>query len=77
MTGMRACRSWLATEEGRKRVAIADVDWRSCRVQVVAETRSIWLQPPQMGMTVDATDVQVSSEDDSGPFSDGESEDEQ
>ena len=78
MTGLRGCRIWLATEEGRKRVAIEDVDWRACRVQMIAEARSIWLQPTMMGNTVDTKDIQVFAEDESDPFTDGsEEEDEQ
>ena len=43
-------------------------------MQLVAEARSIWLQPSQMGVTIDATDIQVFPEDQSDPFSDGSEE---
>ena len=41
---------------------------------VIVEVRSVWLQPHQMGLTVDATEIMVHPEDDSCGFDTDDSE---
>ena len=48
---------------------LEQINWRAARVAIIVETRSIWMQPHQLGLTVDATEILVFPEDDSCGFS--------
>ena len=50
------------------------VSWKFVRAAVIVEIRSIWVQPHQLGLTVDATEVLVHKEDDACGFGDSDSE---
>ena len=50
------------------------VSWKFARAAVIVEIRSIWVQPHQLGLTVDATEVLVHKEDDTCGFGDSDSE---
>ena len=72
-SGMRPTRFYQAvqTEEKRKRLTeeeLEKVNWKYARVAVIVEIRSVWLQPHQLGLTVDASEVMVHPEDESCGF---------
>ena len=50
------------------------VNWKYARVAVIVEIRSVWFQPHQLGLTVDATEVMVHLEDDTSGFDSEDSE---
>ena len=46
MTGSRPTRIWqngTPANPGRKRVTVEEVDWSNARVQVLVESRSVWV----------------------------------
>ena len=74
-TGGRPTRFYEAvqTEDKTERRKMSDedlekVNWKSARCAVIVEIRSIWLQPHQLGLTVDATEVLIHKEDDTSGF---------
>ena len=50
------------------------VSWKFARAAVIVETRSIWVQPHQLGLTVDATEVLIHKDDDTSGFDSEESD---
>ena len=55
----------------RKRLTdteLEKVNWKYARVSVIVEIRNIWMQPHQLGATVDACEVLVHPEDDQCGF---------
>ena len=50
------------------------VNWKYARVAAIVEIRSVWFQPHQLGLTVDATEVMVHLEDDTSGFDSEDSE---
>jgi len=78
----RPCRIWKACcpdqpFEERKKLTweeADELDWKISKVAVIAEIRSIWMQPHQLGLTVDATEILIFPEDDACGFSESDSE---
>ena len=50
------------------------VNWKSARVAMIVEIRSVWLQQHQLGLTITATEVLIHPDDDTSGFDSEESD---